>query len=56
MAEQENQSLTEELKQCKENLKLLQEKGNNVSLYKTCGEVQLWHWQFCWLREYASVK
>ncbi|XP_010570671.1 sarcolemmal membrane-associated protein isoform X17 [Haliaeetus albicilla] len=29
MAEQENQSLTEELKQCKENLKLLQEKGNN---------------------------
>ncbi|NXD63876.1 SLMAP protein, partial [Eolophus roseicapillus] len=34
MAEQENQSLTEELRQCKENLKLLQEKGNNVSLYK----------------------
>ncbi|NWV27322.1 SLMAP protein, partial [Origma solitaria] len=29
MAEQQNQSLTEELKQCKENLKLLQEKGNN---------------------------
>ncbi|XP_075370376.1 sarcolemmal membrane-associated protein isoform X19 [Mycteria americana] len=29
MAEQENQSLAEELKQCKENLKLLQEKGNN---------------------------
>ncbi|XP_054694634.1 sarcolemmal membrane-associated protein isoform X24 [Grus americana] len=29
MAEQKNQSLTEELKQCKENLKLLQEKGNN---------------------------
>ncbi|KAM6121368.1 sarcolemmal membrane-associated protein isoform 10-T10 [Pterocles gutturalis] len=29
MTEQENQSLTEELKQCKENLKLLQEKGNN---------------------------
>ncbi|XP_037242077.1 sarcolemmal membrane-associated protein isoform X21 [Falco biarmicus] len=29
MAEKENQSLTEELKQCKENLKLLQEKGNN---------------------------
>ncbi|XP_010022862.1 PREDICTED: sarcolemmal membrane-associated protein isoform X1 [Nestor notabilis] len=29
MAEQENQSLTEELRQCKENLKLLQEKGNN---------------------------
>ncbi|XP_074458451.1 sarcolemmal membrane-associated protein isoform X37 [Larus michahellis] len=29
VAEQENQSLTEELKQCKENLKLLQEKGNN---------------------------
>ncbi|XP_009873463.1 PREDICTED: sarcolemmal membrane-associated protein, partial [Apaloderma vittatum] len=27
--EQENQSLTEELQQCKENLKLLQEKGNN---------------------------
>ncbi|XP_068264499.1 sarcolemmal membrane-associated protein isoform X35 [Nyctibius grandis] len=32
MAEQENQSLTEELKQCKENLKLLQEKGNNPSI------------------------
>ncbi|XP_042655382.1 sarcolemmal membrane-associated protein isoform X19 [Tyto alba] len=29
IAEQENQSLTEELKQCKESLKLLQEKGNN---------------------------
>eukprot|EP00075_Anas_platyrhynchos_P033923 XP_027323176.1 sarcolemmal membrane-associated protein isoform X8 [Anas platyrhynchos] len=29
MAEQEKQSITEELKQCKENLKLLQEKGNN---------------------------
>ncbi|XP_027740634.1 sarcolemmal membrane-associated protein isoform X16 [Empidonax traillii] len=29
VAEQEKQSLTEELKQCKENLKLLQEKGNN---------------------------
>ncbi|XP_072203436.1 sarcolemmal membrane-associated protein isoform X13 [Excalfactoria chinensis] len=28
-AEQEKQSITEELKQCKENLKLLQEKGNN---------------------------
>uniref|UniRef100_A0A8C0BGF2 Sarcolemmal membrane-associated protein n=1 Tax=Buteo japonicus TaxID=224669 RepID=A0A8C0BGF2_9AVES len=41
MAEQENQSLTEELKQCKENLKLLQEKGNNVSLYKICGEIRL---------------
>uniref|UniRef100_A0A8U7NVR2 Sarcolemmal membrane-associated protein n=1 Tax=Corvus moneduloides TaxID=1196302 RepID=A0A8U7NVR2_CORMO len=33
VAEQQNQSLTEELKQCKENLKLLQEKGNNVSLW-----------------------
>ncbi|XP_075618164.1 sarcolemmal membrane-associated protein isoform X16 [Balearica regulorum gibbericeps] len=32
MAEQKNQSLTEELKQCKENLKLLQEKGNNPSI------------------------
>ncbi|XP_072732452.1 sarcolemmal membrane-associated protein isoform X31 [Ciconia boyciana] len=32
MAEQENQSLAEELKQCKENLKLLQEKGNNPSI------------------------
>ncbi|XP_063204598.1 sarcolemmal membrane-associated protein isoform X17 [Chroicocephalus ridibundus] len=32
VAEQENQSLTEELKQCKENLKLLQEKGNNPSI------------------------
>ncbi|XP_030358183.1 sarcolemmal membrane-associated protein isoform X14 [Strigops habroptila] len=32
MAEQENQSLTEELRQCKENLKLLQEKGNNPSI------------------------
>ncbi|NXP87346.1 SLMAP protein, partial [Passerina amoena] len=29
VAEQQNQSLAEELKQCKENLKLLQEKGNN---------------------------
>ncbi|XP_063267617.1 sarcolemmal membrane-associated protein isoform X5 [Prinia subflava] len=29
VAEQQNQSLQEELKQCKENLKLLQEKGNN---------------------------
>ncbi|XP_050169296.1 sarcolemmal membrane-associated protein isoform X23 [Myiozetetes cayanensis] len=29
VAEQEKQSLAEELKQCKENLKLLQEKGNN---------------------------
>ncbi|XP_071406924.1 sarcolemmal membrane-associated protein isoform X20 [Pithys albifrons albifrons] len=29
VAEQEKQSLTEELKQCKENLRLLQEKGNN---------------------------
>uniref|UniRef100_A0A8C4P9D4 Sarcolemmal membrane-associated protein n=1 Tax=Dromaius novaehollandiae TaxID=8790 RepID=A0A8C4P9D4_DRONO len=29
MAEQEKQSITDELKQCKENLKLLQEKGNN---------------------------
>ncbi|NWR49874.1 SLMAP protein, partial [Regulus satrapa] len=29
VAEQQNQSLSEELKQCKENLKLLQEKGNN---------------------------
>ncbi|XP_010570618.1 PREDICTED: sarcolemmal membrane-associated protein isoform X8 [Haliaeetus leucocephalus] len=33
MAEQENQSLTEELKQCKENLKLLQEKGNNNCIW-----------------------
>jgi len=41
MAEQEKQSITEELKQCKENLKLLQEKGNNVSLYKIFGEVWL---------------
>lgn len=56
LAEQQNQSLTEELKQCKENLKLLQEKGNNVSLYKICGEVRLWRGQFCWLREYESVK
>ncbi|NXW73473.1 SLMAP protein, partial [Hirundo rustica] len=29
VAEQQNQSLAEELKQCKENLKLLHEKGNN---------------------------
>uniref|UniRef100_A0A8C3KWW1 Sarcolemmal membrane-associated protein n=1 Tax=Calidris pygmaea TaxID=425635 RepID=A0A8C3KWW1_9CHAR len=34
VAEQENQSLTEELKQCKENLKLLQEKGNNNCSWK----------------------
>ncbi|XP_054243526.1 sarcolemmal membrane-associated protein isoform X3 [Indicator indicator] len=32
MAEQQNQSLTEELKQCQENLKLLQERGNNPSI------------------------
>ncbi|XP_062441540.1 sarcolemmal membrane-associated protein isoform X23 [Rhea pennata] len=32
MAEQEKQSITDELKQCKENLKLLQEKGNNPSI------------------------
>ncbi|XP_053932135.1 sarcolemmal membrane-associated protein isoform X2 [Cuculus canorus] len=32
LTEQENQSLAEELKQCKENLKLLQEKGNNPSI------------------------
>ncbi|XP_050568611.1 sarcolemmal membrane-associated protein isoform X11 [Cygnus atratus] len=32
VAEQEKQSITEELKQCKENLKLLQEKGNNPSI------------------------
>ncbi|XP_062356865.1 sarcolemmal membrane-associated protein isoform X10 [Cinclus cinclus] len=32
VAEQQNQSLTEELKQCKENLKLLQEKGNNPTI------------------------
>ncbi|XP_064931833.1 sarcolemmal membrane-associated protein isoform X30 [Columba livia] len=32
LAEQQNQSLSEELKQCKENLKLLQEKGNNPSI------------------------
>ncbi|KAF2987624.1 hypothetical protein EK904_005999 [Melospiza melodia maxima] len=44
VAEQQNQSLTEELKQCKENLKLLQEKGNNVSLYQICGEVSNWMW------------
>ncbi|XP_064523644.1 sarcolemmal membrane-associated protein isoform X4 [Pseudopipra pipra] len=34
VAEQEKQSLTEELKQCKENLKLLQEKGNNNCSWK----------------------
>lgn len=34
MTEQEKQSITDELKQCKDNLKLLREKGNNVSLYK----------------------
>ncbi|XP_058278233.1 sarcolemmal membrane-associated protein isoform X15 [Hirundo rustica] len=32
VAEQQNQSLAEELKQCKENLKLLHEKGNNPSI------------------------
>lgn len=41
VAEQQNQSLAEELKQCKENLKLLQEKGNNVSLYQMCGGSQV---------------
>nr|KAF6311225.1 sarcolemma associated protein [Myotis myotis] len=29
MTEQEKQSITDELKQCKDNLKLLREKGNN---------------------------
>jgi hypothetical protein len=33
MTEQEKQSITDELKQCKDNLKLLREKGNNVSVY-----------------------
>uniref|UniRef100_A0A7M4FMB0 Sarcolemmal membrane-associated protein n=1 Tax=Crocodylus porosus TaxID=8502 RepID=A0A7M4FMB0_CROPO len=32
MTEQEKQSITDELKQCKENLKLLQEKRNNPSI------------------------
>lgn len=32
MTEQEKQSITDELKQCKENLKLLREKGNNPSI------------------------
>ncbi|XP_064450803.1 sarcolemmal membrane-associated protein isoform X4 [Mirounga angustirostris] len=30
MTEQEKQSITDELKQCKDNLKLLREKGNNI--------------------------
>ncbi|XP_058022825.1 sarcolemmal membrane-associated protein isoform X21 [Ahaetulla prasina] len=33
ITEQEKQSVTDELKQCKENLKLLQEKGNNPSIF-----------------------
>ncbi|XP_038596467.1 sarcolemmal membrane-associated protein isoform X15 [Tachyglossus aculeatus] len=32
VTEQEKQSITDELKQCKDNLKLLQEKGNNPSI------------------------
>ncbi|XP_074169263.1 sarcolemmal membrane-associated protein isoform X27 [Rhinolophus sinicus] len=32
MTEQEKQSITDELKQCKDNLQLLQEKGNNPSI------------------------
>ncbi|GAB1298643.1 Sarcolemmal membrane-associated protein [Apodemus speciosus] len=32
MTEQEKQSITDELKQCKDNLKLLREKGNNAEL------------------------
>ncbi|XP_075794974.1 sarcolemmal membrane-associated protein isoform X4 [Pelodiscus sinensis] len=32
ITEQEKQSITDELKQCKDNLKLLQEKGNNPSI------------------------
>ncbi|XP_067400331.1 sarcolemmal membrane-associated protein isoform X15 [Emydura macquarii macquarii] len=32
MTEQEKQSITDELKQCQDNLKLLQEKGNNPSI------------------------
>ncbi|XP_040145745.2 sarcolemmal membrane-associated protein isoform X21 [Ictidomys tridecemlineatus] len=32
MTEQEKQSITDELKQCKDNLKLLREKGNNPSI------------------------
>ncbi|KAK4814924.1 hypothetical protein QYF61_006279 [Mycteria americana] len=42
MAEQENQSLAEELKQCKENLKLLQEKGNNPSILQP--RKRQWPW------------
>uniref|UniRef100_A0A2D4LEK6 Sarcolemmal membrane-associated protein n=1 Tax=Micrurus spixii TaxID=129469 RepID=A0A2D4LEK6_9SAUR len=33
ITEQEKQSVTDELKQCRENLKLLQEKGNNPSIF-----------------------
>nr|XP_054536676.1 sarcolemmal membrane-associated protein isoform X18 [Pan troglodytes] len=38
MTEQEKQSITDELKQCKNNLKLLREKGNNSFWYG--GEIQ----------------
>uniref|UniRef100_A0A670INJ7 Sarcolemmal membrane-associated protein n=1 Tax=Podarcis muralis TaxID=64176 RepID=A0A670INJ7_PODMU len=41
ITEQEKQSITDELKQCKDNLKLLQEKGNHVSLYNTCARIKL---------------
>ncbi|KAM5279874.1 sarcolemmal membrane-associated protein isoform 7-T7 [Ctenodactylus gundi] len=34
MTEQEKQSITDELKQCKDNLKLLQEKGINPSIFQ----------------------
>ncbi|KYO29758.1 sarcolemmal membrane-associated protein isoform C [Alligator mississippiensis] len=42
MTEQEKQSITDELKQCKENLKLLQEKGNNPSILQP--RKRQWPW------------
>ncbi|CAM2116750.1 unnamed protein product [Caretta caretta] len=42
MTEQEKQSITDELKQCKDNLKLLQEKGNNPSILQP--RKRQWPW------------
>ncbi|KAJ6668357.1 hypothetical protein lerEdw1_015734 [Lerista edwardsae] len=41
ITEQEKQSITDELKQCKDNLKLLQEKGNNVNSSPSIFELKL---------------
>ncbi|KAH0630141.1 hypothetical protein JD844_012809 [Phrynosoma platyrhinos] len=46
ITEQEKQSITDELKQCKENLKLLQEKGNHARNRVHCLSKQVSHKQW----------